>query len=114
MHLLVPCAYHRHRSPYPAPLQGNGTSVLIFAGIASSLPASVGALLAANASDDPGNVAVYAIAFFLTTLGIIYVQVRTRGRQGLGAGCLVLVPCPVAHCPLMRPTPRRRPSAASR
>lgn len=54
---------------------GNGTSVLIFAGIASSLPASVGALLAANASDDPGNVVIYAVAFFLTTLGIIYVQV---------------------------------------
>jgi hypothetical protein len=57
---------------------GNGTSVLIFAGIASSLPASVGALLAQNASDDPGNVAVYAAAFFLTTLGIIYVQEAER------------------------------------
>jgi protein transport protein SEC61 subunit alpha len=57
---------------------GNGTSVLIFAGIASSLPASVGALLAQNASDDPGNVAVYAVAFFLTTLGIIYVQEAER------------------------------------
>jgi hypothetical protein len=62
--------------------QGNGTSVLIFAGIASSLPASVGALLAQNASDEPANIAVYAAAFFLTTLGIIYVQV---GR-GLGCG----------------------------
>ena len=59
-------------------MQGNGTSVLIFAGIASSLPASVGALLAQNASDDPGNVAVYAAAFFLTTLGIIYVQEAER------------------------------------
>jgi preprotein translocase subunit SecY len=71
---------------------GNGTSVLIFAGIASSLPASVGALLAQNASDDPGNVAVYAAAFFLTTLGIIYVQEAERripvnysGRYQAGA-----------------------------
>ena len=71
---------------------GNGTSVLIFAGIASSLPASVGALLAQNASDDPGNVAVYAAAFFLTTLGIIYVQEAERripvnysGRYRAGA-----------------------------
>jgi preprotein translocase subunit SecY len=57
---------------------GNGTSVLIFANIASSLPSSVGALLATNASDNPGNVAVYFGAFFLTTLGIIYVQEAER------------------------------------
>lgn len=57
---------------------GNGTSVLIFANIASSLPSSVGALLAQNANDDPGNVVVYATAFFLTTLGIIYVQEAER------------------------------------
>ncbi|KIY98619.1 Preprotein translocase subunit secY, partial [Monoraphidium neglectum] len=71
---------------------GNGTSVLIFAGIASSLPASVGALLAQNASDEPANIAVYAAAFFLTTLGIIYVQEAERripinysGRYQAGA-----------------------------
>jgi preprotein translocase subunit SecY len=57
---------------------GNGTSVLIFANIASALPASVGALLATSASDDPANLAVYAVAFFLTTLGIIYVQEAER------------------------------------
>lgn len=57
---------------------GNGTSVLIFANIASSLPTSVGALLAQNTESDPGNVAIYAIAFFLTTLGIIYVQEAER------------------------------------
>eukprot|EP00877_Chromochloris_zofingiensis_P000361 jgi/Chrzof1/10325/Cz04g37160.t1_SECY1[v5.2] len=57
---------------------GNGTSVLIFANIASSLPSSVGALLAQNANDDPKNVAIYATAFFLTTLGIIYVQEAER------------------------------------
>ncbi len=57
---------------------GNGTSVLIFANIASALPTSVGALLAASASEDPVNVAIYVGAFFLTTLGIIYVQEAER------------------------------------
>ena len=57
---------------------GNGTSVLIFANIASSLPASVGGLLSQNTSEDPTNVAIYALAFFLTTLGIIYVQEAER------------------------------------
>jgi preprotein translocase subunit SecY len=57
---------------------GNGTSVLIFANIASSLPSSVGALLAQNAESNPGNVAIYGVAFFLTTLGIIYVQEAER------------------------------------
>jgi len=57
---------------------GNGTSVLIFANIASSLPASVGGLLTQSTSEDPTNVAIYALAFFLTTLGIIYVQEAER------------------------------------
>jgi preprotein translocase subunit SecY len=57
---------------------GNGTSVLIFANIASSLPSSVGALLAQNTESNPSNVAIYGIAFFLTTLGIIYVQEAER------------------------------------
>jgi preprotein translocase subunit SecY len=52
--------------------------VLIFANIASSLPTSVGALLAQNTESDPGNIAIYATAFFLTTLGIIYVQEAER------------------------------------
>ncbi len=57
---------------------GNGTSVLIFANIASALPASVGALLAQSASEDPLNVGVYLAAFFATTMGIIYVQEAER------------------------------------
>jgi len=57
---------------------GNGTSVLIFANIASALPSSVGNLLATSAADDPANVAIYAVAFYLTTLGIIYVQEAER------------------------------------
>ncbi|GAX74425.1 hypothetical protein CEUSTIGMA_g1874.t1 [Chlamydomonas eustigma] len=57
---------------------GNGTSVVIFANIASALPASVGQLVSENTGDDPTNVAIYAIAFFLTTLGIIYVQEAER------------------------------------
>ncbi|PNW72115.1 hypothetical protein CHLRE_16g681900v5 [Chlamydomonas reinhardtii] len=57
---------------------GNGTSVLIFANIASALPASVGQLVAQNESDDPTNVAVFFVAFALTTLGIIYVQEAER------------------------------------
>jgi preprotein translocase subunit SecY len=52
--------------------------VLIFANIASSLPSSVGALLAQNAESNPSNVAIYGVAFFLTTLGIIYVQEAER------------------------------------
>lgn len=55
---------------------GNGTSVLIFANIASALPSSVTALSAQNEGGDPTNLAIYLAAFFLTTTGIIYVQVR--------------------------------------
>ncbi|KAL0049767.1 hypothetical protein WJX82_009617 [Trebouxia sp. C0006] len=57
---------------------GNGTSVLIFANIASALPTSVGAALSQAASKDSANVAIYAGAFFLTTLGIVYVQEAER------------------------------------
>lgn len=57
---------------------GNGTSVLIFANIASSLPSSVGALLATSATEDPLNVAIYLGAFLATTMGIIYVQEAER------------------------------------
>ncbi|KAG2501670.1 hypothetical protein HYH03_000173 [Edaphochlamys debaryana] len=55
---------------------GNGTSVLIFANIASALPSSVGQLVAQN--DDPANLAIFFTAFSLTTLGIIYVQEAER------------------------------------
>jgi hypothetical protein len=57
---------------------GNGTSVLIFANIASSLPTSVGAAFAAAASSQEANLAIYGLAFFLTTLGIVYVQDAER------------------------------------
>jgi preprotein translocase SecY subunit len=68
---------------------GNGTSVLIFAGIASSLPTSLSALLttagagvaaeaAASAPSGSSGVAIYGLAFLLTTLGIIYVQEAER------------------------------------
>lgn len=57
---------------------GNGTSVLIFANIASAIPSSVGQMAAQNAGDDPSNIVVYLVAFFLTTMGIIYVQEAER------------------------------------
>jgi len=68
---------------------GNGTSVLIFAGIASSLPTSLSALLttagkgvaegaAEGAASGASGVAIYGVAFLLTTLGIIYVQEAER------------------------------------
>ena len=53
---------------------GNGTSILIFANIASGLPTSVGAALTQAATKDSSNLAIYSVAFFLTTLGIVYVQ----------------------------------------
>jgi preprotein translocase SecY subunit len=67
---------------------GNGTSVLIFAGIASSLPTSLSALLttagggvasaAGSAPSGTSGVAIYGLAFLLTTVGIIYVQEAER------------------------------------
>lgn len=57
---------------------GQGTSILIFANIASGLPQSFGAALQQAATKDSSNLAVYAIAFFLTTLGIVYVQEAER------------------------------------
>lgn len=57
---------------------GNGTSVLIFANIASALPASVGQLVSQNTTDDPTNIAIFLVSFVATTLGIIYVQEAER------------------------------------
>ncbi len=75
---------------------GNGTSVLIFANIASALPSSVGALLAGSAAEDPLNVAIYVGAFLATTMGIIYVQEAERripvnysSRSARLDGCLL-------------------------
>ena len=58
---------------------GNGTSILITANIASALPSSVGAAVQQAASKDSSNLVVYALALFITTLGVVYVQVRIWG-----------------------------------
>lgn len=58
---------------------GNGTSILIFAGIALALPTSVGqALTMAADQGDNASLVVYFAAVFLTTLGIVYVQEAER------------------------------------
>jgi len=57
---------------------GNGTSILIFANIASALPTSVGAAFSQAATNQSSNLAIYAAAFFATTLGIVYVQDAER------------------------------------
>lgn len=57
---------------------GNGTSILIFANIASALPSSVGAALTQATDKDASILGVYALAWFLTTLGIVYVQDAER------------------------------------
>ena len=71
---------------------GNGTSVLITANIASALPASVGAAIQQAADKDASSLPIYAAAFFLTTLGVVYVQ-------EVRVGCRVFVACArgVAH-----------------
>jgi len=61
---------------------GNGTSILIFANIASSLPTSVGAALTQASDKDASTLGIYSLAWFLTTLGIVYVQVGA----GVGGG----------------------------
>ena len=55
---------------------GNGTSILITANIASALPTSVGAAIQSAAAKDSSKLGVYAAALFVTTLGVVYVQVR--------------------------------------
>lgn len=57
---------------------GNGTSILITTNIASSLPASVGAAIQQSSANDSANLAIYSLAFFLTTLGVVYVQEAER------------------------------------
>ena len=49
-------------------------SVLITANIASALPASVGAAVQQAADKDASALPIYGLAFFLTTLGVVYVQ----------------------------------------
>ena len=55
---------------------GNGTSILIFANIASALPTSVGGAFSQATGDNGSlNLAIYFLAFAITTLGIVFVQV---------------------------------------
>jgi protein transport protein SEC61 subunit alpha len=63
---------------------GNGTSILITANIASALPASVGAAVQQAADKDSSSLPIYGLAFFLTTLGIVYVQEVSRRTCALG------------------------------
>ncbi len=66
---------------------GNGTSILITANIASALPASVGAAVQQAADKDSSSLPIYGLAFFLTTLGIVYVQeVSHQGVLALTIG----------------------------
>lgn len=58
---------------------GNGTSVLITANIASSLPTSVGAAITQAADKDGAtSLGLYALSFLITTLGVVYVQEAER------------------------------------
>ena len=57
---------------------GNGTSILIFANIASALPSSVGAAFTQASTSQEANLSIYATAFMLTTMGIVYVQDAER------------------------------------
>lgn len=57
---------------------GNGTSILIFANILSALPTSIGGAVQQASQENNSNLAVYLLAFFLTTLGIVYVQEAER------------------------------------
>lgn len=56
---------------------GNGTSILIFANIASYLPSSIGAAFAQAGESGSSSIAIYMVAFVLTTFGIVCVQVLT-------------------------------------
>ena len=73
---------------------GNGTSVLITANIASALPASVGAAVQQAADKDASALPIYALAFFLTTLGVVYVQEVCHNP-------IFLLPAPGEHCLLL-------------
>jgi SecY len=57
---------------------GNGTSVLIFANIASYLPSSIGQAFTQAGDSGSSGIAVYLIAFLITTFGIVCVQARRR------------------------------------
>ena len=59
---------------------GNGTSLLIFANIVSSLPSSIGQTVEQSKTDGNGafTLAVFFGAFLLSTLGVVYVQEAER------------------------------------
>lgn len=58
---------------------GNGTSLLIFTNIVSSLPSSAtAALQQANEQNAPGSLVAYFLSFVAVTLGIVYVQEAER------------------------------------
>ena len=57
---------------------GNGTSVLIFANIASYLPSSVGRAFEEADASGSGGLAVYLVAFLATTFAIVCVQAAER------------------------------------
>mmetsp|Transcript_4805 Transcript_4805/g.17257 ORF Transcript_4805/g.17257 Transcript_4805/m.17257 type:complete len:517 (-) Transcript_4805:1097-2647(-) len=57
---------------------GNGTSLLIFVNIASSVPTSVSQLLAQGGEGNNGAALVYAMSFLFTCAGIVYVQEAER------------------------------------
>lgn len=56
---------------------GNGTSILIFANIASYLPSSLGAAFSQAGESGSSSIAIYMVAFVLTTYGIVCVQARS-------------------------------------
>eukprot|EP00238_Polyblepharides_amylifera_P003018 CAMPEP_0196588226 /NCGR_PEP_ID=MMETSP1081-20130531/59916_1 /TAXON_ID=36882 /ORGANISM="Pyramimonas amylifera, Strain CCMP720" /LENGTH=264 /DNA_ID=CAMNT_0041910669 /DNA_START=126 /DNA_END=920 /DNA_ORIENTATION=- len=58
---------------------GNGTSLLIFVNIVAALPSSVGKTLSTGGEvDNTGGLALFALAFVLITMGIVYVQEADR------------------------------------
>ena len=58
---------------------GNGTSILIFSNIVSSLPSSLNVLeKQASKLDSSSSVPIYIFAFLLVTAGVIYVQEAER------------------------------------
>ena len=63
---------------------GNGTSLLIFVNILSSLPYSAGQTLTQASSDgNNAGLVAFAASFLAICTGIVYVQARARPSQPL-------------------------------
>ena len=78
---------------------GNGTSVLIFANIASYLPSALGQAFTQASESGSSSIAVYMIAFVLTAFGVVYVQVLICWLNSCGiqpSSCVRTVHCPFA------------------